>query len=151
MKIWLKLVSEIQIDQCLDIQKISKSIKLAHLTKLNSEYKQFLSVRKIILRSTNSDYFPRYFLKIISNHIINKKKTLKIESYRSLSSAACEASASLAVAVAKRSSDLSRSSSRSWMRRFKAATSDSACNNKKLHRYFTFCYGTYKKFIFYFV
>lgn len=51
--------------------------------------------------------------------------------YRSLSSAACDASASLAVAVARRSSDLSRSSSNNWIRRFKAATSDSACNRQE--------------------
>ena len=48
--------------------------------------------------------------------------------YRSDSSAACEASANFCVAVASLSSDLSKSSSRSWMRRFKAATSPSACN-----------------------
>lgn len=46
--------------------------------------------------------------------------------HRSDSSAACEASANLAVAVARRSSDLSKSSSRSWIRRFSAATSLSA-------------------------
>ena len=46
--------------------------------------------------------------------------------YRSDSSAACEASASFCVAVAKRSSDLSKSSSRSWIRLLRAATSPSA-------------------------
>lgn len=51
--------------------------------------------------------------------------------HRSDSSAAWLASESLAVAVARRSSDLSRSSSSSWMRRLRAATSDSACVTKK--------------------
>lgn len=51
--------------------------------------------------------------------------------YRSLSSAACDASANLAVAVARRSSDLSRSSSNNWIRRFRAATSDSAYKKRK--------------------
>lgn len=45
---------------------------------------------------------------------------------RSLSSAAWEASDSLAVAEPKRSSERSKSSSSNWMRRFNAATSDSA-------------------------
>uniref|UniRef100_A0A1L8EGX6 Putative secreted mucin n=1 Tax=Haematobia irritans TaxID=7368 RepID=A0A1L8EGX6_HAEIR len=45
---------------------------------------------------------------------------------RSLSSAAWEASESLAVAEPKRSSERSKSSSSNWIRRFKAATSDSA-------------------------
>ena len=49
--------------------------------------------------------------------------------YRSDSSAACEASANFCVAVANLSSDLSRSSSKSWMRLFKAATSPSAYKN----------------------
>ena len=52
--------------------------------------------------------------------------------YRSLSSAAAEASESLAVADAKRSSERSRSSSNNWMRRLRAATSDSACNDTKM-------------------
>lgn len=46
--------------------------------------------------------------------------------YRSLSSAAWDASESLAVADAKRSSERSKSSSSNWMRRLRAATSDSA-------------------------
>lgn len=53
--------------------------------------------------------------------------------HRSDSSAAWLASASLAVAVARRSSDLSRSSSKSWIRRLSAATSDSAWGEKTLH------------------
>ena len=50
--------------------------------------------------------------------------------YRSDSSAACEASESFWVAVASLSSERSKSSSRSWMRRFKAATSPSAYKEK---------------------
>jgi len=46
--------------------------------------------------------------------------------YRSDSSAAADASDNFAVAEAKRSSERSRSSSNNWIRRFKAATSDSA-------------------------
>lgn len=46
--------------------------------------------------------------------------------YRSLSSAACEASDNLDVADPRRSSERSRSSSSNWMRRLRAATSDSA-------------------------
>lgn len=54
--------------------------------------------------------------------------------YRSLSSAAAEASESLAEADAKRSSERSRSSSNNWIRRLRAATSDSACNGKLKER-----------------
>lgn len=48
------------------------------------------------------------------------------DTYRSDSSAADEASDNLEEAEAKRSSERSRSSSNNWIRRFKAATSDSA-------------------------
>jgi hypothetical protein len=53
-------------------------------------------------------------------------KRFNDDAYRSDSSAADEASDNLDEAEAKRSSERSRSSSKSWMRRFKAATSDSA-------------------------
>ena len=48
----------------------------------------------------------------------------------SLSSAALEASSSFSVAVCRRSSDLSKSSSSSWMRRFRPAKSLSSYNRK---------------------
>lgn len=60
----------------------------------------------------------------------NPKKTFQnndeIETYRSDSSAADDASDNFEEAEAKRSSERSRSSSNNWIRRFKAATSDSA-------------------------
>lgn len=71
----------------------------------------------------------KFFVYEKSLQFIPKKKTSILNNkstYRSLSSAACEASESLAVAEPKRSSERSRSSSKSWIRRFKAATSDSA-------------------------
>jgi hypothetical protein len=49
-----------------------------------------------------------------------------LQKYRSASSAALDASSSLLVAIFKRSSVRSRSSSTRTMRRFSAATSDSA-------------------------
>lgn len=58
-----------------------------------------------------------------------KKAHKHTHTYRSLSSAAAEASESLAEADAKRSSERSRSSSNNWIRRLRAATSDSACND----------------------
>lgn len=55
------------------------------------------------------------------------QKQRRLSTYRSDSSAADEASDNFEEAEAKRSSERSRSSSNSWIRRFKAATSDSAC------------------------
>lgn len=53
------------------------------------------------------------------------------ENYRSLSSAAWEASASFSVAEINLVSDRSKSSSISWILLFKAATSPSACFNEE--------------------
>lgn len=50
--------------------------------------------------------------------------------YRSASSAALEASSNFSVAIFKRSSARSKSSSSSWIRRLSAATSASALNNR---------------------
>lgn len=56
----------------------------------------------------------------------------RLQTYRSLSSAAWEASSSLDVATFSLSSDLSRSSSISWIRRLRAATSPSAYGRMSL-------------------
>lgn len=64
--------------------------------------------------------------KFVCGSIKSKKATEWAGTYRSLSSAAWDASESLAVAEPKRSSERSRSSSKSWIRRLRAATSDSA-------------------------
>ena len=78
------------------------------------------------------DGFEVIFLILFSSFaIIPKRKKFfpkrRNETYRSDSSAADEASDNLEEADAKRSSERSRSSSNNWIRRFKAATSDSAC------------------------
>lgn len=70
-----------------------------------------------------SDVSHRFEIKSIRKSISISHKA---STYRSLSSAAWEASDNLAVADPRRSSERSRSSSSNWMRRFKAATSDSA-------------------------
>jgi hypothetical protein len=62
----------------------------------------------------------------------NNVQSFNDDAYRSDSSAADEASDNLDEADAKRSSERSRSSSNSWMRRFKAATSDSACKVRRV-------------------
>lgn len=59
----------------------------------------------------------------------------------SLSSAAAEASANFAVAVANLSSERSKSSSNNWIRRLRAATSDSACNETKIGVMYCLCKG----------
>lgn len=94
--------------------------------------------------SCRNKIWLRFFQKLIrdSSDVYNflcrynlpEKKTYKIawKTYRSLSSAACDASESLAVAEAKRSSERSKSSSSSWMRRLRAATSDSAYRSGKI-------------------
>jgi hypothetical protein len=63
----------------------------------------------------------------------NKNRNLDNTTHRSDSSAAWEASANLVVAVFKRSSDLSKSSSSSWILLFNAATSASACVVQQKH------------------
>lgn len=64
-------------------------------------------------------------------------RTVRYESsaynYRLDSSAACDASASLADAVFSRSSERSRSSSISWTLRLRAATSDSAWKKRSYY------------------
>lgn len=79
------------------------------------------------------DVWKKLFFWLFSRHVPMRTPThvkcqrRSSETYRSDSSAAADASDNLAEAEAKRSSERSRSSSNNWIRRFKAATSDSAC------------------------
>ena len=90
----------------------------------------------------NNGFFLSQFWQI--NFLTYSLILVNSNSYRSDSSAAWEASASFCVAVASLSSLLSRSSSSSWMRRFKAATSPSAYTETQ--DYFSFLFQDFSSF-----